>query len=94
MRTALDKTTTSSRTQDLILFAQDASFSKVPEAPGGRTYVLKFTSSNAKHFVRLSVPVYTSSSHLPTKVLVSGLSGKLYRLKTIAELQLGCVSCP
>ncbi|OCB89865.1 adhesion regulating molecule [Sanghuangporus baumii] len=36
--------------EDLILFSQDASFSKVSEAPGGRTYVLKFMSSNEKHF--------------------------------------------
>ncbi|EJC98162.1 adhesion regulating molecule [Fomitiporia mediterranea MF3/22] len=36
--------------EDLILFSQDASFSKVPEAPGGRTYVLRFMSSNQKHF--------------------------------------------
>ncbi|KAH8114570.1 adhesion regulating molecule [Phellopilus nigrolimitatus] len=36
--------------EDLILFPQDASFSKVSQAPGGRTYVLKFSSSNQKHF--------------------------------------------
>ncbi|THH10460.1 hypothetical protein EW145_g1311 [Phellinidium pouzarii] len=46
--------------EDLILFPQDASFSKVSQAPGGRTYILKFMSSNQKHF---SLP----------KVLASGL---------------------
>ena len=33
------------------MFAQDASFTKVAEAPEGRTYVLKFLSSNERHFV-------------------------------------------
>lgn len=37
--------------QGLILFPQDASFSKVSQCPTGRTYVLKFSSSNEKHFV-------------------------------------------
>ncbi|KAI5117918.1 hypothetical protein M0805_001998 [Coniferiporia weirii] len=36
--------------EDLILFPQDASFSKVTQAQGGRTYVLKFMSSNQRHF--------------------------------------------
>ncbi|PAV16909.1 adhesion regulating molecule [Pyrrhoderma noxium] len=35
---------------DLILFAQDASFTKVSQSPNGRTYLLKFLSSNGKHF--------------------------------------------
>ncbi|EPQ54619.1 adhesion regulating molecule [Gloeophyllum trabeum ATCC 11539] len=36
--------------EDLILFPGDASFVKIPQAPGGRTYVLKFSSSNQRHF--------------------------------------------
>ncbi|KDQ62372.1 hypothetical protein JAAARDRAFT_54327 [Jaapia argillacea MUCL 33604] len=36
--------------EDLILFPSDATFVKVPQAPGGRTYVLKFASSNQRHF--------------------------------------------
>jgi 26S proteasome regulatory subunit N13 len=40
--------------QDLILFPTDASFVSVPQA-GGRIYVLKFSSSDQRHFV--STPV-------------------------------------
>jgi len=36
--------------QDLILFPPDASFVSVPQA-SGRVYVLKFSSSNQRHFV-------------------------------------------
>jgi len=36
--------------QDLILFPPDASFVCVPQA-SGRMYVLKFSSSNSRHFV-------------------------------------------
>ncbi|KAF8526090.1 adhesion regulating molecule [Gautieria morchelliformis] len=35
---------------DLIIFPSEASFEKVSQAAGGRTYVLKFTSSNQRHF--------------------------------------------
>ncbi|KAJ7069887.1 adhesion regulating molecule [Mycena amicta] len=35
--------------EDLILFPSDASFVKVPQA-SGRVYVLKFSSSNQRHF--------------------------------------------
>ncbi|KAF8587592.1 adhesion regulating molecule [Ramaria rubella] len=35
---------------DLIIFPSEASFEKVSQAGGGRTYVLKFTSSNQRHF--------------------------------------------
>lgn len=37
--------------EDLILFPGDATFEKVAQAPGGRTYVLRFESSDQKHFV-------------------------------------------
>lgn len=37
--------------QDLILFPADAEFVKVSEAAAGRVYVLKFSSSNQRHFV-------------------------------------------
>ena len=33
------------------MFEGDASFTQVPNAPGGRTYVLKFQSSDQRHFV-------------------------------------------
>jgi len=42
--------TTGNVEEDLILFPQDASFSKVTQAAGGRVYVLKFSSSNQRHF--------------------------------------------
>jgi hypothetical protein len=37
--------------QNLILFPPDASFVSVPQA-SGRVYVLKFSSSDQRHFVR------------------------------------------
>lgn len=37
--------------EDLILFPGDATFEKVTQAPGGRTYVLRFESSDQRHFV-------------------------------------------
>ena len=40
--------------QDLILFPFDASFVKVTQSTG-RIYVLKFSSSNQRHFVRRSL---------------------------------------
>ena len=39
--------------QDLILFPSDATFQKVEQSAWGRTYVLKFSSSDQRHFVRL-----------------------------------------
>jgi len=36
--------------EDLIMFHGDATFIKVSQAPGGRTYVLKFQSSDQRHF--------------------------------------------
>jgi 26S proteasome regulatory subunit N13 len=39
--------------KDLIIFPNEASFEKVSQAAGGRTYVLKFTSSNQRHFVSM-----------------------------------------
>ncbi|KAG9227517.1 hypothetical protein CCMSSC00406_0000837 [Pleurotus cornucopiae] len=36
--------------EDLILFPTDASFVKVSQATSGRVYVLKFSSSNQRHF--------------------------------------------
>jgi len=36
--------------EDLILFPGDASFVKIPQVTGGRSYVLKFSSSNQRHF--------------------------------------------
>ncbi|KAF8743912.1 hypothetical protein AX14_013969 [Amanita brunnescens Koide BX004] len=36
--------------EDLILFPTDATFEKVPHATSGRVYVLKFSSSNQRHF--------------------------------------------
>ena len=45
--------------QDLILFPGDASFVKVPQSAWGRSYVLKFSSSDQRHFVRvMSAPLY------------------------------------
>jgi 26S proteasome regulatory subunit N13 len=40
--------------QDLILFPSDASFVKVSQSTSGRVYVLKFSSSNQRHFVSFS----------------------------------------
>ena len=37
------------------MFGGDASFTQVPSAPGGRTYVLKFQSSDQRHFVSFQV---------------------------------------
>lgn len=42
---------TGSLGEDLILFPGDATFEKVEQAPGGRTYVLRFESSDQRHFV-------------------------------------------
>ncbi|KAF8895409.1 proteasome complex subunit Rpn13 ubiquitin receptor-domain-containing protein [Infundibulicybe gibba] len=36
--------------EDLILFPSDAMFAKVSQSATGRTYVLKFSSSNQRHF--------------------------------------------
>ncbi|KAF9046334.1 proteasome complex subunit Rpn13 ubiquitin receptor-domain-containing protein [Panaeolus papilionaceus] len=36
--------------EDLILFPSDATFSKVDQSPSGRVHVLKFSSSNQRHF--------------------------------------------
>ncbi|TCD70146.1 hypothetical protein EIP91_004616 [Steccherinum ochraceum] len=36
--------------EDLILFPSDASFNKVAQSAWGRTYVLKFSSSDQRHF--------------------------------------------
>jgi len=36
--------------EDLILFPSDATFVKVSQSSWGRTYVLKFSSSNQRHF--------------------------------------------
>ncbi|KIL67836.1 hypothetical protein M378DRAFT_159031 [Amanita muscaria Koide BX008] len=36
--------------EDLILFPSDAIFEKVPQVTSGRVYVLKFSSSNQRHF--------------------------------------------
>ena len=33
------------------MFEGDASFTQISNAPGGRTYVLKFQSSDQRHFV-------------------------------------------
>ncbi|KAF8527526.1 adhesion regulating molecule [Hysterangium stoloniferum] len=35
---------------DLIIFPSEATFEKVAQSAGGRTFVLKFTSSNQRHF--------------------------------------------
>lgn len=42
---------TGSLGEDLMLFPGDAVFEKVERAPGGRTYVLRFESSDQRHFV-------------------------------------------
>lgn len=39
--------------EELMLFPGDASFEKVSQDRSGKTYVLKFESSDHKHFVRL-----------------------------------------
>ncbi|ESK94951.1 proteasomal ubiquitin receptor adrm1-like [Moniliophthora roreri MCA 2997] len=36
--------------EDLILFPSDATFVKVPQSSSGRVYVLKFSSSDQRHF--------------------------------------------
>ncbi|PPR00199.1 hypothetical protein CVT24_004902 [Panaeolus cyanescens] len=36
--------------EDLILFPTDATFTKVEQSPSGRVHVLKFSSSNQRHF--------------------------------------------
>ncbi|KAF9013464.1 adhesion regulating molecule [Cyathus striatus] len=36
--------------EDLILFPSDATFTKVSQSSSGRVYVLKFSSSNQRHF--------------------------------------------
>jgi hypothetical protein len=41
--------------EDLILFPGDAKLEKVPQSSWGRTYVLKFESSDQKHFVCVSL---------------------------------------
>ncbi|KAL4250640.1 Proteasomal ubiquitin receptor Rpn13/ADRM1 [Abortiporus biennis] len=41
---------TNENEEDLILFPGDASFIKVPQSAWGRTFVLKFSSSNQRHF--------------------------------------------
>ncbi|KAI8969614.1 proteasome complex subunit Rpn13 ubiquitin receptor-domain-containing protein [Trametes punicea] len=41
---------TSEIEEDLILFPGDATFAKVEQSAWGRTYVLKFSSSNQRHF--------------------------------------------
>jgi hypothetical protein len=43
------------------MFEGDASFTQVPNAPGGRTYVLKFQSSDQRHFVSYQVTLDRSS---------------------------------
>ncbi|KAF8225873.1 adhesion regulating molecule [Tricholoma matsutake] len=42
--------TTNEVEEDLILFPSDAIFSKVTQSSSGRVYVLKFSSSNQRHF--------------------------------------------
>jgi len=42
--------TTNTIEEDLILFPSDASFVKVSQSSSGRVYVLKFESSNQRHF--------------------------------------------
>ncbi|TFK73569.1 adhesion regulating molecule [Pluteus cervinus] len=42
--------TTNQIEEDLILFPSDASFVKVSQSPSGKVYVLKFSSSNQRHF--------------------------------------------
>ncbi|KAG6917461.1 hypothetical protein DXG01_002438 [Tephrocybe rancida] len=42
--------TTGNVEEDLILFPSDATFVKVPQAGSGRVYVLKFSSSDQRHF--------------------------------------------
>ena len=49
--------------QDLILFPPDASFVSVPQA-SGRVYVLKFSSSDQRHFVSIPTKVFKRSSLL------------------------------
>ncbi|KAG9315497.1 adhesion regulating molecule [Chiua virens] len=41
---------TGNPSEDLILFPGDATFDKMEQAPGGRTYVLRFESSDQRHF--------------------------------------------
>lgn len=42
--------TTNESEEDLILFPSDATFAPVTQAASGRVYVLKFSSSNQRHF--------------------------------------------
>lgn len=47
--------------EDLIMFPGDATFEKVSQDPSERTHVLKFDSSDQKHFVRVSSPSRVAS---------------------------------
>ena len=44
--------------QDLILFPGEATLVKVDQSAWGRTYVLKFSSSNQRHFVSRMILVH------------------------------------
>lgn len=57
------------------MFEGDASFTQVPNGPGGRTYVLKFQSSDQRHFVSSRAPLDRSSMYTYIRiVLVAGMT--------------------
>jgi len=53
---------------DLIIFPSEATFEKVAQLAGGRTYVLKFTSSNQRHFYWLQDASTERDSHIVNNV--------------------------
>lgn len=61
------------RNQDLILFPSDAAFVKVT----GRTYVLKFSSSNQRHFVCALMALRPFIYSYRSTVLVTGTESRL-----------------
>ena len=62
-----DTTTLLCTTKDLILFPGDATFTQV-SSEGGRTYVLRFTSSSARHFYWMQDVEDTQDSRRASRV--------------------------
>ena len=56
--------------KDLILFPGDATFQKVEQSAWGRTYVLKFSSSNQRHFVSYNLSVSPSQALNTTSIVL------------------------
>jgi hypothetical protein len=55
--------------QDLIIIPGDASFIKVAESSSGRVFVLKFESSDQKHFVSIiSLVIHIYATNPPFSI--------------------------